>query len=61
MDELVKSVLEEVSKDLQVEQAVAFLLKMPEDKRLEVFAEFCGFCGVLQPSEGPGCQCWNDE
>lgn len=41
----------------RVEPLVAALRCIPDDERVEVFAEFCGHCG----SDRPGCQCWNDE
>ena len=33
------------------------LLALTEEERVEVFCEFCTYCGV---NDG-GCQCWNDE
>ena len=44
------------------EQAIAALLKLRNEKRLEVFELFCTHCGCVQPTGSYSkCQCWNDE
>lgn len=31
------------------------------EERVEIMSRFCRSCGRVQPREGRGCQCWNDE
>jgi hypothetical protein len=37
--------------------AIAWLMALPPERRLDVFAAFCTHCG----DDDPRCQCWNDE
>lgn len=37
--------------------ALAELMKLTDEQRLQAFLYFCRSCG----STDPGCQCWNDE
>lgn len=39
------------------EQVIKLLDSMDADERMDVFAEYCTYCGDKDPS----CQCWNDE
>lgn len=39
------------------EQVIKLLDSMNADERMDVFAEYCTYCGDKDPS----CQCWNDE
>ena len=32
---------------------------LSDDERMEVFREFCHYCGTVQ--DNGSCQCWNDE
>lgn len=41
----------------EIEKLIAQLSKLTEEERMEVFRNFCNFCG----SDNPNCQCWNDE
>ena len=41
----------------RIEHIVGLLLLLSDEERLEVFGEFCKFCGTSDPR----CQCWNDE
>lgn len=43
--------------DATQNKIVALMLKLTDDKRLEVMCEFCRYCG----STNPECVCWNDE
>lgn len=40
--------------------AVAELLKLNDEQRLDAFRLFCVHCGCIQAGRR-GCQCWNDE
>lgn len=42
---------------MTTKEIVAALKALPEDLRMDVFGEFCTFCG----RDDPRCQCWNDE
>jgi uncharacterized protein YebE (UPF0316 family) len=39
------------------EQVIKLLDSMNADERMDVFVEYCTYCGDKDPS----CQCWNDE
>ena len=39
------------------EQVIKLLDSMDADERMDVFAEYCTYCG----DKNPKCQCWNDE
>lgn len=41
----------------QIEHVVGLLLLLSDEDRMEVFGEFCVYCGTADPK----CQCWNDE
>ena len=36
---------------------VAILKSMTDEERMEIFSNFCKYCG----SDNPKCQCWKDE
>lgn len=40
-----------------VQSIVDDLRRLPEERRMEAFRNFCTHCG----SDNPRCQCWNDE
>ena len=47
----------EIVSDSTFEQVIKLLDSMNSDERMDVFAEYCTFCG----DKNPICQCWNDE
>lgn len=41
----------------QIAVAIAYVQRLNDEARVEVFANFCTECGKKDPK----CQCWNDE
>ena len=52
----VGNILSELKEDTRIK-----LQQLTDDQRMDLFADYCKFCGCIQPEEGRGCQCWNDE
>lgn len=47
--------------EVRAEVATRLLMSLTDDERKDVFGLFCRHCGRIQPDDGKGCQCWNDE
>lgn len=47
--------------DLQLSAVQTALRQMSEEQRMEVYREYCHYCGSYQGGSTRGCQCSNDE
>ena len=41
----------------KIDKIIETLRQLTDDERLEIFDNFCRYCGC----DDPKCQCWNDE
>ena len=38
-----------------------YIKNLTSDERLDLFADYCKYCGDYDADRIIGCQCWNDE
>ena len=38
-----------------------YIKNLTSDERLDLFADYCKYCGDYDADRIKGCQCWNDE
>jgi|RifCSP16_1_1023843.scaffolds.fasta_scaffold79092_2 hypothetical protein len=38
-----------------------YIKNLTSDERLDLFADYCKYCGDYDGDTISGCQCWNDE